>query len=105
MPCNCKPACQGLCSLVKAAMFAQPAKQESVKQCNVDTSYGMIQHLERVFKEHNAADILKSGFNDTLVCYYILLFLCATVKSNSKYINYFEQSCDCCYLLTALILS
>lgn len=48
-------------------MFSQPVKQETPKHPTMDSSFGMVQHLELLFKEHAATDILKSGFNDTLV--------------------------------------
>lgn len=72
MRCPCKPSCQGPCAveILKTAMFSQPKRPEGPPKqqssSNVD-AFTTIQHLEMLFKEHRASDILRSGFNDALV--------------------------------------
>lgn len=69
MPCNCKPACQGQCALeaLKTAMFSQP-KKDDISATDVHTpDQRTIQHLDKLFNDHAASEILKIGFNDALV--------------------------------------
>lgn len=52
-------------------MFSQPKKEEPAETQQLltdkDMTFGTIQHLEKLFKDHSASDILKSEFNETLV--------------------------------------
>lgn len=70
MPCTCKPLCDGPCAieLLKSAMFSQPKKADGAsKKANNTEEFNTIKHLELLFKEHEASEILKSGFDDAMV--------------------------------------
>jgi hypothetical protein len=59
-------------------MFSQPKKVESgVAADTKETDHARtIHHLDTLFSERSASDILKIGFDDTLVSYITLPIVC-----------------------------
>ena len=104
MRCPCKPSCQGPCAVevLKTAMFSQPKRPEgSAKQQgnNNADAFTTIQHLEMLFKEHHASDILRSGFNDALVSQIINLTFFSLLRTCHV------QAVSSCRILVCLLFS